>query len=443
MLQRLQEFVERENLFNPKEKILLAVSGGIDSMVMLHLFHEAGYYFDVAHCNFKLRGEESDQDAYFVQQQAVRYGCVYHERSFDTSKHARDNSISIQMAARDLRYQWFDEILAEHDYTAYATAHHKDDLVETFLINLARGTGIRGLTGMKPKMNNRIRPLLFADRREIEDYKNQNHVLFREDSSNQDLKYVRNSIRHKILPLFHNLNPSFSENLTQSMDHLKSVEEIYHDYIEKAREKCMEQYDDGRFRISLAELTSLDHPEACLFAFLQPYQFNPSVIHDIYQSLKGSSGKVFLSPGHRCLLDRKHLLLEPKIDINDAVYQFYIEESTRVIDEPLTLEIRKRDRRRLKISQTPLVAHIDYDMVQFPLVVRRWKDGDYFYPLGMEGKKKISDFLIDLKIPVFDKERIWLLCSEDKVVWVIGLRLDDRFKIGPNTGTVLRIEVKY
>jgi tRNA(Ile)-lysidine synthase len=167
------------------------------------------------------------------------------------------------------------------------------------------------------------------------------------------------------------------------------------------------------------------------------------VIRDIFQSLPRPSGKVFLSPGHRCLLDRKYLLIEPKVDINDAVYQYYIEESTRVIEEPLTLEIRKRERRHLKISKSPLIAQIDYDKLRFPLVVRRWKEGDYFYPFGMEGKKKISDFLIDLKIPVFDKERIWLLCSEDEVVWVIGLRLDDRFRIGPDTGTVLRIEVKY
>ena len=443
MLQKFQEFVEQKNLFSPKEKILLAVSGGIDSMVMLHLFHEAGYLFDIAHCNFKLRGDESDQDAYFVQQQAGKYTCVYHERSFDTGKYARDHSISVQMAARDLRYRWFDEILSEHDYQAYATAHHKDDLVETFLINLARGTGIRGMTGMKPKMNNRIRPLLFANRKEIEDYKNENKVLYREDSSNKDIKYIRNSIRHKILPLFHNINPAFSDNLIQSVEHLKSVEEVYVGYTDKAKERCIEYLDEGHFRISLAELATLEHPEACLFAFLHPYQFNPSVIRDIYQSLSGTSGKVFFSPGHRCLLDRKYLLVEPKKDISDAVYQYYIEESTKVIEEPLTLEMRKKKRKRLKISSSPLIAHIDHDKLKFPLVVRRWKEGDHFYPLGMEGKKKVSDFLIDLKIPVFDKERIWLLCSDDKVVWVIGLRLDDRFKVDSETSTVLIMEVKY
>jgi tRNA(Ile)-lysidine synthase len=347
------------------------------------------------------------------------------------------------MAARELRYSWFEELVNEHGYKGYATAHHKDDVVETFFINLLRGSGIKGLSGMKPRLGNKLRPLLFAGRGEIESYRQENHILFREDSSNQDIKYLRNSIRIQILPLFRKLNPAFSENMLQTMDILKSVEAIYLDYINKAYENCIETREKGTFRISLEQLSAEDHAEACLFAFLQPYQFNAEVTRDIYQSLKSSPGKVFMSPSHRLLLDRKYLIVEPLRDHKDTSVQYYIDKNTKVIEEPLTLDIKTKDHKHMKIDPSPLIAHIDYSKVKFPLIIRNWKEGDFFYPLGMDGKKKISDFLIDLKIPVFDKERIWLLCSEDEVVWVIGLRLDDRYKISPGTGKVLRIEVRY
>jgi len=443
MLQKFQNFVEENNLFNVNSKILLAVSGGIDSMVMLDLFNKAGYHFSIAHCNFKIRGEEADQDAYFVQQQAVRLGCEYHEKSFETLKFARSHSISVQMAARDLRYQWFEELLSEYAYDAYASAHHQDDLVETFLINLSRSTGIAGLSGMKPKIGNRIRPLLFTNSTEIEAYKNANHILFREDSSNQDQKYLRNQMRHQIIPLFKEINPAFSENLVETMEYLKSIEFIYHDFINEARSKCILDQDENTCKISIEQLTSMDYPEACLFEFLQPYNFNKDVVRDVFSALKGSSGKIFISHSHRLLHDRKYLIVEPKVSKDNSSFQYYIEEKTKAIEQPVRLEFKKREYKRIKIDPSPLIAHLDIEKLSFPLVIRKWKEGDYFYPLGMEGKKKISDFLIDIKIPVFDKERIWLLCSEEQVVWVIGLRIDDRFKITTETQSVFRAEVKY
>ena len=412
-------------------------------MVMLNLFHEAGLNFAIAHCNFKLRGEESDQDAYFVQQQAHKYACEYHEKSFDTLKYAKKQRISIQMAARDLRYQWFDALLRDYGYLACATAHHKDDLAETFLINMLRGTGITGLSGMRPRIGNRLRPLLFANRSEIEEYQNTNHILFREDSSNQDHKYIRNYIRHQMIPMFNDINPAFSEKIVETMGHLKSVERIYHDYIEKAKQECILEQEKGSFKISVQKLLDLEHPEACLFEFLQPYKFNSDVIQDVFKSLKGIPGKIFVSSSHRLLSDRKYLLIEPTGSKDKSSFQYYVEKSTRNLEHPVNIEFKRWDRKRVKIDPSPLIAHIDMDKLKFPLLVRKWKEGDFFYPLGMDGKKKMSDFLIDLKIPVFDKERIWLLCSDEQVVWVIGLRIDDRFKISDDTETVFRAEVKY
>jgi len=443
MLQSFKAFIEEESLFKIDERILLAVSGGIDSMVMLNLFHEADLNFGIAHCNFKLRGEESDQDAYFVQQQAHKYACEYHEKSFDTVKYAKKQRISIQMAARDLRYQWFDELLRDYGYITCATAHHKDDLAETFLINMLRGTGITGLSGMKPSIGNRIRPMLFANRQEIEVYRDTNHILFREDRSNQDHKYIRNYIRHQVIPLFNDINPAFSEKIVQTMDHLKSVEMIYHAFIEKAKLECILEQEEGSFKISVQKLLNQDHPKACLFEFLQPYNFNPDVIRDIFKSLKGIPGKIFVSPSHRLLFDRKYLLIEPTSSNEKSSFRYYIEKTAKTLEHPVNIEFKKRDRKKVKIDPSPLIAHIDMDKLKFPLVVRKWKEGDFFYPLGMDGKKKISDFLIDLKIPVFDKERIWLLCSDEQVVWVIGLRIDDRFKISDDTEAVFRAEVKY
>ncbi len=438
MLKQFLENIDAKGLIAPGEKVLLAVSGGIDSMVLLHLFEQSGFEYGVAHCNFQLRSEESDGDETFVRELVQMHGIPSYFETFETAETAKVKGISIEMAARELRYEFFEKTRSEHGYDWIATAHHRDDLIETFFLNLSRKTGIHGLTGIKERGGYLVRPLLFAGRDEIEKYAAKEFLDYREDSTNNEVLYLRNFLRHKILPLFDELNPAFRKNLLASIDNLREAEKVYDSALAKEREKVVEETGDET-HINISELLTTSFPPLLLLEVLSPLNFNPAVVDEIFQSLDGESGRQFFSGTHRLIKDREYLFVTPLKEETEKMY--YIEESDLELFEPFDISISREDAAGFSIIRDSNVACIDLDTVRFPLLIRKWKKGDYFQPLGMEGMKKVSDFFIDQKIPLHEKENTWLLSSGKKIVWIMGHRLDDRFKISSETKRVLKIEL--
>ncbi len=438
MLQRFIHYIQENQLFNQNDTILVGVSGGIDSVVLLDLLEKGGFSMAIAHCNFRLRNTESDADEELVTDLARKYDAPLFKTAFDTAEYARENKISVEMAARDLRYQWFETIRSTHHFDWIAVAHHRDDQLETFFLNLARGTGLTGLTGMHPVNGKIVRPLLFASRAEIEHYRRKNFLDFREDKSNQDLDYQRNKIRHTLLPVMETLNPSFREGLIRTMGYLDDVSKIFNDAVGQAWERVAVRKGSD-YLISISELKLLNPLPTYLFEFLKSYGFNSDVVIDILSALDGISGKQFISQTHRVVHNRDSLILAPLLSENRKL--FYLEEEMKELLNPVHLKIDVSSRQSsFKIPDAREVACIDRDKVQFPLLVRKWQQGDYFRPLGMEGFKKISDFFIDQKFSLPKKEKVWIVANGEQVVWIVGHRLDDRYKITPQTKTILRIE---
>jgi len=439
MIQRFIKYISDNHLFNQADTILVGVSGGIDSVVLLDLLDKAGFSVAIAHCNFRLRGAESDGDERLVCDLARKYDAPLFKTSFETADYALENKISIEMAARDLRYQWFEMIRATHHFDCIAVAHHRDDQLETFFLNLARGTGLTGLTGMKPVNGKIVRPLLFASRDEIEKYRHENFLDFREDSSNLSLDYQRNKIRHTLLPVMESLNPSFREGLIRTMSYLEDVSKICDRAIQQNWERVSVRKGND-YLISIAELKLLDPLPTYLFEFLKSFGFNSQVVVDIVASLDGIPGKQFVSQTHRLVRDRESLILSPLQPENRK--QFYLEEGMKELVFPVHLKISVSEKKeKFELSDSRFVACIDRDHVQFPLLIRRWEKGDYFKPLGMNGFKKISDFFIDSKLSLPEKEHVWILANGEQVVWIIGHRLDDRYKITPSTQNILRLDM--
>jgi tRNA(Ile)-lysidine synthase len=439
MLSRFLEYINEKHLFEPRQKVLLAVSGGIDSMVLLHLFEKSDFDYGVVHCNFQLRGSDSDKDEEFVRQQVLIHGVPFFSTRFETEDYAGVNGISIEMAARELRYSYFEKIRVENNYDFIATAHHLDDLLETFFLNLSRKTGIRGLTGIKEKSGNIIRPLLFAGRKEIEDYARTNFIGNREDHTNSEVVYQRNFIRHRILPVFSELNPAFNSNLSETIENLREVEDVFAYFMQKERDKVLSA-DGDEVSVSIEKLRQFAFPNILLYEILSPFNFNANVIQQVYKSLENLPGKQFFSKTHRLVKDRAHLFITPLPEPENRV--FYVEEDDIELFAPLDLTVERRSIEGFEIIKDPQVACLDLEKLDFPLLIRKWRPGDYFQPLGMKGFKKISDFLIDEKIPVHQKENTWLLCSGQKVIWVMGHRIDNRFKISEATRQVLKIEIR-
>ena len=438
MFNNFIEFIEEKQLFEKHQKILLAVSGGIDSMVLLHLFEKSGYEYGIVHCNFNLRGDESNGDEHFVRQQVLIHGIPAFFQSFETEEYAQLNGISIEMAARELRYGYFEKIRSENNYDYIATAHHLDDLIETFFLNLSRKTGIKGLTGIKEKSGKIIRPLLFAGRKEIEDFARENFISFREDSSNSEVIFQRNFLRNKILPLFHEMNPSFSKNILASIAYLKETEIVYSGFIQNEKEKILHEKEQNAV-IDIEQLLNTQFPKILLFEILSGFGFKAAVINEVWEGLNSDSGKQFFSKSHRIVKDRGQLFITSNENEEDRIY--YIESDDIELFSPMNLILEKHNAQNFTISAKSNVACLDYDELEFPLLIRKWRQGDYFQPLGMANYKKVSDFFIDEKIPLHEKENIWFLCNGKKIVWIIGHRIDNRFKITPKTKTVLTIEI--
>ena len=430
--------IKQKQLIKSGEKVLLAISGGIDSMVLLHLFERTGFEYGIAHCNFRLRGAESDGDEAFVHEQVEQHGTPAHFETFDTKEYASLKGISIEMAARELRYEFFERIRKEYEYDYIVTAHHQDDLIETFFLNLSRKTGIRGLTGIKEKKGKLIRPLLFASREEIEKYASENFIPYREDSSNSEVVYQRNFLRHKILPLFSELNPAFKKNFMASVDNLKAAYDVYENAIGNEIQQVLTK-ENGQTVVAISALQNSSHPKTVLLEILSGYGFNASVVDAVYQSLDTLSGKQFFSKTHRLVKDRDALFIQELKDDEDRV--FYIEEDDMELFAPFDISIERVDANDFTIIKDSNIGCIDIDEVQFPLLMRKWQQGDYFQPLGMTGFKKVSDFFIDQKMPLHEKENTWLLCSGKKIVWIMGYRLDNRFKVTDATQKVLKLKI--
>lgn len=441
MEKRFSDFIIQHQLIEGGGRAILAVSGGIDSMVMAHLFHVSGIPFAIAHCNFRLRAKEAGGDEAFVEQYAADLGVPFFKRRFNTRSWAKRNGFSVQMAARDLRYRWFNQLMRLENYQYVATAHHADDDIETFFINLLRGTGIAGLQGIAIKNRAFIRPLLFANREEITQYAIQHRIAWREDSSNNESKYLRNMLRNRIIPLLADTAPSFKTTMYENMQRIQQAGQIYRKEVENQRRHCMMNLSNSTV-ISIPRLLELQPSLTYLFEFLQPYGFSYEKTCDIFRALDAQAGKQFYSPTHKLLKDRELLLIERRSGRVTKTKEWLIHEPDTLLKKPVKMQFAISDKKHFRFEGNESIAWLDYDKLRFPLILRRWKPGDFFYPLGMKNRKKLSDFFTDLKINRNEKQDIWILCSGADIVWIAGKRIDERFKVEPGSRKLLRIELK-
>jgi tRNA(Ile)-lysidine synthase len=436
MLQQFITKLRELDLCRPDDRILLAVSGGIDSVVMAHLFMEAGYDCAIAHCNFQLRGEHSELDEAKVRALADKLEIPVYVKHFEVGVEMQKRGISVQMAARDLRYSWFEELLSEHSMDYVATAHNKNDSVETFFLNLARGSGIRGLKGISPSRGKIIRPLLFASRTQIESYQQSHGIEFREDASNLETKYQRNKIRHDVLPVMEQINPDFMEIMQGNMNRLGEVYEIYMRSVQQVRLDLFEEEEEGKIRIDVEKLKELTPLRTWLYELFSPFGFTSSQCEAIGKIIYSGPGRQSISTSHRLFKDRNQMFLVPSGRASFKRYYLDGPEKHSFLPFPMDMEVLERSELK-SIPEDPLTACLDLDTIQFPLIIRRWMHGDYFYPLGMDQIKKLSDFFVDQKVPVPEKERTWIMASGRKIVWIMGHRIDNRFRITPSTLRVL------
>jgi tRNA(Ile)-lysidine synthase len=439
LISRFKEYIAEKSLCTPDDRLLLAVSGGVDSMALLHLFSRLEYPYGVAHCNFHLRGEEGDEDARSVAQESERLGVEHFNIDFDTMAEVEATGESIEMAARRLRYTWFRSLCEEHGYTKIVIAHHSDDSIETFFINLIRGTGLRGLTGIHATYGNIIRPLLFATRREILDYAHANGVSFRNDSSNHSTKYLRNKIRLGVIPRIREISPRFGITMTDNVERLSNALL----FIDRQMEKIRTQIAHSLGGSLVIPVDAID-PELprnyVIYELLRPYGFNAEVVSDLIHSLDaGKSGTRFFSHTHAAYLDRRNIILKEIADAES--YRLTVEENMPKVyglGGLLTFETLEREDLE-SLHQPECIALLDATKVSWPLTVRLWEEGDSFIPFGMSGRKKVSDFLIDEKIPLPEKEQQLVIESTGGIIWLVGRRIDDRYKVTEKTTHVLRI----
>lgn len=432
MLQKFQNHIDKNLSFLKDKKLLLAVSGGIDSMVLVDLFHKLKYDVAVSHCNFQLRGQESDDDEEFVKSQVEKLNIPLFIQKFDTKKFAEQKKLSIQVVARNLRYDWFYTLLVNQNFDFIITAHHLDDSIETFLINFTRGTGLEGLTGIPTRNDKIARPMLIFSRNDIENYAKENNIAWREDSSNSTDKYWRNKLRHDVVPVLKDLNTSFLSSFQNTIESLQQSNSLVKDASKTMYQKVVTE-EEHHTEIDLTKLLKLPNYKAYLFQLLQPFGFSDwKAINDL---IKANSGKQVFSETHILLKNRNTLLLSPKqTQVNNEL--FWIEKNQTEVKVSLKLSFCNVSDIS---SQRTNTIFVDEDKLEFPLTIRKWEEGDVFYPFGMKGKKKLSKYFKDEKFSLIEKSKIWLLCSDNHIVWVIGKRQDDRFKITKQTTKILQI----
>lgn len=437
MLEAFKDHINQNLHFLKESKLLIAISGGLDSVILVHLCNCLGLDFALAHCNFNLRGEESDGDENFVVNLANNLNVEVFIESFATENFAVKHKISTQMAARDLRYEWFDGLLKQLGFNYILTAHHADDNLETFLINLSRGTGLDGLIGI-PKVNNKIiRPLLNFSRSDIEAYAKKDNLKWREDSSNASNKYYRNKLRHEVIPKLKELNPQILQNFESTQNHLNDTKQIVEDAVLRTQRKVV-SIEDDLIKFNIKKLLELSSAKAYLYELLKDFNFREW--NDVYDLLFAQSGKQVFSNTHCLLKDREHLILSKLNFYSKVKEKLLIKEDTKQIQTGLgDLLFEEVDTILEKQGNR---IFVDKDLLKFPLTVRQWQKGDYFYPFGMKGKKKLSKFFKDEKFSLIEKENISLLCSGKDIVWIINKRADNRFKIGKNTNQILKISLQ-
>ncbi len=438
MLVKLKEHILKKSLFSESDRLLLAVSGGIDSMVMLHLFQQLPYSFEVAHMNFGLRNEESDADEQFLVDYCEKNKIRLHCKKVETLDHSKSARISIQMAARELRYQWFDELKLKFGFKHLITAHHSDDSIETIFINIIRGTGLRGLRGI---VNNEqaIRPLLIFNRDDIEKYVQNYNILWREDSSNATTKYLRNKLRHTILPQFDELNNSWRLGFMQLAEDVSTSEKILDDFYQKHKNEI---FVDNK--IWLDKLEKSKHSAYIIRRLLSDFNFSHATIDDIIENLDIQKGKEYESWSHRLIREidffdviekseqqpgddfRYVLNTDQRLYINEKIYDLSIENKLDI-----DLQFIKGD------------AYLDYNKLDFPLLLRKWQAGDWFVPLGMKGRKKLSDYFVDEKFTIQEKENTFVLVSSENIVCILGHRTDERYRVGDNTKIIYHINRQH
>jgi len=439
MQQKVQTYIQKHQLLTRQGKIIVGVSGGTDSVVLLHVLQSLGYDCVVAHCNFHLRMEESDRDELFVRSLARDLKLPYYSVDFETTKFAQEHKISIEMAARDLRYAWFYELLYSKEAQAIAVAHHADDNIETLLMNLVRGTGLKGLTGIQPRNHKLVRPLLCCTRQELETYLVRYDLEHIEDSTNANDDYQRNKFRNEVLPLLEELNPSVRQTLYESLERFEGNYIVYQQAIERMKAEIV-HYEPDLVKLNIDSIKKQIHIPTIMYELLHPFGFGPSLIEQITSQLDGESGKVFFSDTHRLLKDRKFLLISANEE-ND-LEEYTIQEDDTVIEAPFPMKMtRQQIEVGFQVSKESGRVHVDASKLAFPLQLRRWKEGDSFYPFGMSQRKKISNFFIDNKLSLLEKEHSWILLSNNEIVWIVGQRLDNRFRVTDETSEVIEFNI--
>ena len=428
----VRAYIEKYQLLTENRPVLVGVSGGADSIALLTILVELGYSCIAAHCTFHLRGEESLQDERFTKEYVEKLQIPFVKIDFETEQYAAENHLSIEMAARELRYRWFEEQRVHWGAQAIAVAHHRDDNVETLLMNLIRGTGIRGLSGIQPKNGFVVRPMLAVSREEIQNWFAKRNLSYVTDSTNLSDAYTRNFIRLRILPLLEEVNPSVKKAIARTSEHLAATEVIYLQVIEEARKEVF----DSENRLSIAALMKYPAPNAVLYELLKVYGFSRSVVEDIYSSLTKESGKVFFSSSFRLIKDRDYLLFSPLV--KEEIQEYILNGDEKEWIGPIELSFESvvitTD---FQIRKEKNIAYFDADKLTFPLTLRKWQEGDWFIPFGMKGRKKLSDYFSDRKFSRLEKEQTWLLCSGDTIIWIVGERSDNRFCLDKMTKRAL------
>jgi tRNA(Ile)-lysidine synthase len=454
LLEELIKNIKQQNLFQKNDFLLLAVSGGADSVVLCELCHQAGFHFAIAHCNFQLRGEESERDERFVREIAEKYGVKIFVKKFDTKKYMEENSVSTQVAARELRYEWFEELIKDdnrrpttgdrkhtsdiqHQKSYILTAHHANDNIETLLMNFFKGTGIKGLQGILPKHGKIIRPLLFAKKEAILSFMKENNLSFVEDSSNESDKYTRNYFRHQLIPDIQKVFPHVEENLINNVERFNEIEILYRQSIELHKKKLLEQ-KVNEIHIPVLKLLKSKPLKTIMYEIVKDFGFTAHQTDEVLTLLHAESGKYISSATHKIIRNRNWLIIAP-INTLEANHILINDPETELDFELGKLKLKKYQHGKQKLPVSKEFASLDLKNVTFPLLLRKWKQGDYFYPLGMKGKKKLSKFFIDQKMSLTDKEKIWVIESNKKIIWIIGQRIDDRFKITDKTKENLSI----
>jgi tRNA(Ile)-lysidine synthase len=436
MVQKFREFFKKRNLL--QSTFLAAVSGGIDSVVLCELCRQSGIQFSIAHCNFQLRGEESQGDEQFVRDLATKYGVDVQVKHFDTNAYAEQQKISIQEAARELRYGWFVELRKSMGFSATLLAHHADDNIETLMMNFFRGTGLRGLTGMpEGNLDEKffLRPLLKVRRAEITQFAKDNGLHWGEDSSNASSKYTRNFFRNELLPAIRKVYPQVDDNLLSTIDRLKKTDALYNIALEEIKKKVC-QTSGSEIRIPILKLLKYEHT-SLIYEIISDYGFGEKQVEEVIKLSAAPSGKFIENDTHQIIKHRNWFIIAPKTERTNTIT---VDGGTANVSfKPGQLQLKIVGREAFRLQKKQEIAQLDTRNIEYPLLLRKWRQGDYFYPLGMLKKKKLGRFLIDQRLPKNEKENVWVLESNRKILWIVGMRIDDRFKVTESTKEVLVI----